>query len=312
MNSARRASRRRTVTVNVSKMPLTLRRNSWAAVRAAVRVALQVLVVLTIAAAVASPASIFGKKKKHKPQGPPPDLPGHVEYLAKQLYGLHLDESDALTSQIQKLVLDHMSEWLVQHPPSDKPTFVPYHVDVRRELENVFSKIQPPIYAWPSTFGEKWKESLLIGVGYTLGWSKYDRANVVALYESREGKVHPVAVTNFVPRVDLHYEFLPPPASGDFWLLVYGTRLGKSHPRLSAELYDFDGQTLKSLWKTEDVYDGKMEFQNDRVVISYMREKEFIEATTYGRTPPRREAVYRITGQGLELVTDHQISSRGQ
>jgi DNA-binding PadR family transcriptional regulator len=55
-----------------------------------------------------------------------------------------------------------------------------------------------------------------------------------------------------------------------------------------------------------------MDIEKDRIVISYMRENEFIEAATYGRTPPRREAVYRISAKGLELVTDHQISSRGQ
>lgn len=293
-------------------MALNERPSSRAATRCAGRVILQVLVVLVIAAAVASPSPIFGRKKKHQPQGPPPDLPGHVEYLARQLYGLHLDQSNALTSQIQKLVLDHMQEWISQHPPADKPTFVPYQVDVRRELENVFANVQPPIYAWPATFSERWKDSVLIGAGYTLGWSKYDRANVVALYERREGKTRLAAVTHFVPRVDLHYEFLQPPDSGDFWLLVYGTRLGKSHPRLSAELYAFDGQELKSLWKTEDVYDGKMDIEKDRVVISYMRENEFIEAATYGRTPPRREAVYKISSKGLELVTDRQISSQGQ
>ena len=298
--------------MNGNWMALKVERRSRDALISAALTGLRFLVILTIAVGLTSPVSVWARKKKHKPQGPPPDLAGHVEYLARQLYGLHLDESGPLTSQIQKLVLDHMQEWLSQHPPSDKPTFVPYHVDARRELENVFSKVQPPIYAWPATFGEKWKDSLLIGVGYTLGWSKYDRANVVALYERCEGKIRLAAVTNFIPRVDLHYEFLQPSNSDNFWLLVYGTRLGKSHPRLSAELYDFDGQALKSSWKTEDVYDGKMEIEKDRVVIRYMRENEFIEAATYGRTPPRRESVYKVTAKGLELVTDHQIPSQGQ
>src|ERR1700740_3211788 len=66
----------------------------------------------------------------------PPDLAARVNTLAKQLYGVPLDESEPLTSQIQNLVLPHIEEWLqqrVQGQPSD--------VDVRRELERVFAPI---------------------------------------------------------------------------------------------------------------------------------------------------------------------------
>lgn len=273
---------------------------------------LKALLVLLVALGVTFPAPAWARKKKPKKQAPPMDLAEHIEYLGRQLYGLHLDESDALTSEIQKLVLDHMQGWLEQHPPSDQPTFVPYHVDVRRELESAFSKLQYPVYAWPSTFAERWGNRFLIGVGYTLGWSKYERANLVALYERDEGKLRPAGVTNFVPRTDLHYEFMDSPASGEFRFLVYGTRLGKSHPRLSAEFYSFDGRTLKSLWKTEDIYDGKLDVERDRVVIRYMKESEFIEAATYDRNPPHYEVVYKVTPAGLEVIADRQVPSQGQ
>lgn len=274
--------------------------------------ALRILLVLMVAAALVAPSAAWAKKKKNKDQGPPADLAGHVEYLAQKLYGLHLDESDALTGEIQRLVLDHMQEWLGQHPPSDKPASVPYHVNVRRELEDVFSKLRYPIYAWPKTFAQPWNGRLMIGVGYTIGWSKVDRANVVALYEREQEITRLAGVTHFVPRTDLNYEFLPSPGSEDFRVLVYGTRLGKSHPRLSAELYSSDGQALKSLWKTEDLYDGQMEVAKDQVVIRYMKESEFIEAATYDRTPPRYEAIYRVSPQGLEIVSDHPIAAQGQ
>lgn len=267
---------------------------------------------LLVVVGLTGPASAWARKKKPRKQAPPADLPGHIEYLARQLYGLHLDESETLAGQIQKLVTDHMQEWLAQHPPSDKPTGVPYHVEARRELENVFSKLHYPLYGWPATFAVNRKDHFLIGVGYTLGWSKYDRVNVLALFERREGKIRLAAVSHFVPRTDLHYEFLDSPDSDDFWFLAYGTRLGKSHPRLSAILYSFDGQTLKPLWETEDVYDGKMDVEKDRVVIRYMKENEFIEAATYGRTPPHHEAIYKITPKGLELVTDHEVPFQKQ
>jgi hypothetical protein len=270
------------------------------------------LTVLTAAAIFFSPAAAQARKKKPQPLTPAEEFALHIQSLAQPLYGQEMDETGATTREIQKLMLDHMQAWLEQHPPSDKPTVVPYDVDVRRELESAFSKVRFPVYALPATFAQPWKGRLLIGVGYTLGWSKFDRSNVVALFDRAQGQVKLAAVTNFIPRTDMHYEFLPPPPSGDFRLLVYGTRLGKSHPRLSAELYSFDGQKLESLWKTEDAYDGKLDVEGDRVVVNYMKESEFIEAATYGRIPPRYEAVYKITPKGLELVTDHQVSAQGQ
>jgi len=246
---------------------------------------------------------------KKKPQAPPvpADLPGHVNYLARQLYGLHLDESEPVTSQIQKLVIDRLDEWMAETPLSSAPGDVPVDVKVRRQLEDAFSQLHYPLFGQPAVFAEAWKGETLIGAGYTLGWSDYDRVNVLALFEIRQGKSQLAAVTNFVPRTDLHYEVLRSPQTDQFRFFVYGIRLGKDHPRLSVMLYSFDGQALKSLWETRDVYDGKMDVDRDRVVIRYLREDEYIRETTHRRRPPRHEAIYRITPQGLELETDHEI-----
>lgn len=257
-----------------------------------------------------APAISWAKKKKPKPLTPEEAFAQKIAGLAAPLYPLHQDESGPIAGNIQKLVVDHLQEWLAQHPPNDNPGPTPYSVDVRRELESVFSAVRYPIYAWPATFAQPWKDHLLIGAGYTLGWRTFERVNVIALFDRSQGTVKLAAVTNFIPRVDQHFEFLPAPPSGDFRFLVYGTRLGKSHPRLSAQLYSFNGQDLKSLWKTEDVYDGKLDFENDRVTIDYMKEDEFVEAATYKRTPPRYRAIYRVTPQGLELVTNQQIAAQ--
>ena len=254
----------------------------------------------------------WAKKKKAQPLTPAEAFAQQIAGLAQKLVDLHLDETGPITDQIQKRVLDHMQEWLAQHAPSDKPGPTPYSVDVRRELESVFSGVKFPVYVWPATFAEPWKDHLLIGAGYTLGWKSFDRINVVALFDRSQGTVKLASVTNFFPRVDLHYDFLPAPPSGEFRFLAYGTRLGKSHPRLSAELYSFDGQALASLWKTEDVYDGKLDVESDRVTIDYMKEDDFIEAATYKRTPPRYRVIYKITQKGLELVTNEQIASQSQ
>ncbi len=248
-----------------------------------------------------------GQKKPKTLPRPPADLPGHVNYLARQLYGVPLDESEPITSQIQKLVLDPLDEWLANRTATDAPSAVPIEVQVRRELESVFAQLHYPLFGQPAVFARASKGSVLIGAGYTLGWTDYDRVNVLALYESRAGKAHRVALTNFVPRTDLHYEFLPAPAADSFWFMVYGTRLGKSHPRLSAILYSFDGHSLKSLWETHDVYDGKISVGRDRVVIRYLKEEEFIHATEEHHAPPRHEAVYKVASKGLELETDHEV-----
>jgi hypothetical protein len=247
-------------------------------------------------------------QKKRKPLPPPPaDLAGHVNYLARQLYGIPLDESAPLTSQIEKLVLQHMDEWIAAHPPpAGEVGGVPYDVKVRREIEAAFAELRYPIYATAAVFDRPYGQTRLIGAGYTLGWSDNDRANVVVLYEASGPIVRQVALTHFVPNADLHYAFIDPPGAdaGQFWFVVYGTRLGKSHRRLSAVLYAFDGKDLKSLWQILDAFDGRISFAGDQVKLDYMREDEFVRAVTRRTTPPRREAAYRVTPAGLELEYD--------
>lgn len=242
------------------------------------------------------------KKKKPKEVAPPvSDLPNYVSYLAWQLRGKHMDESGEITGKIEKAVLNHMQGWLAADPAHVES------VAARRELERIFFNLKYPTEAKPACFDQSWKGSTLLGVGYTLYWTNYNRANVLALFEKRAGKVRLEAVTHFIPMVDLHYEFHPPVGSDDFWFFVWGTRPGKSQPRLSAALYDFNGQDLKSLWETRDVYDGKLEVEEKKIIVRYLRENEYIREQFYGRKPPRHQATYGITPQGMELESDVEI-----
>ena len=251
------------------------------------------------------------KRKSRTLPPPPADLPGHVNYLARQLLGVPLDESQPITGQVQKLVVDHFEQWLGNRASpagsSARSNESPGDVQVRRELESVFAQLHYPLYAWPRTFVQPWKGGTLTGVGYTLGWSDYDRANVVALFETREAKTRLAALASFVPHTDLHYEFPAPPPSGDFWFLVFGTRLGKSQLRLTAQLYAFDGHSLQSVWDVRDSYDGKIEVGRNRVTIRYLKEDEYIRETAHRRKPPRYEATYMATPQGLTLQSEHEI-----
>jgi hypothetical protein len=237
--------------------------------------------------------------KKKAPPLPPTTLPERVNALAKQLPGVMLVDAGPITSQIQKLVVDHMSEWMANRTPTD--------VEVRRELESVFSLLHYPEVAQPATFAYPWKGQLVIGAGYTLGWTDFDRQNVVAIFTSSGGKSQPVTITNFIPRTDLHYEMLPQLAWDDLRFFIYGTRLGKSQERLSVILYSFDGQNLKSLWESHDIYDGEMDIVKDKVTIKFLKEDEYVEAVQRERHPPRHLSTYQLTAAGIQFMEEHDI-----
>ena len=254
---------------------------------------------LLFAAALCFGVSILAQSKKRTTPPPPADLPGHVNYLAQQLYGVMLDDSASVTDQIQKLVLDHLQEWMADRSPSD--------VEVRRQVEMAFSELHYPLYAEAAAFAQPWKDQVVVGAGYSLGWTDYDRLNVVAVFSNRQGNSRLVTVTNFVPRTDLHYAFPTQPDGEALRFFIYGFRPGKSQPRLSAIFYSFDGQNLKSLWEAHDVYDGKIDFEKDKVVIRYLREEEYTRELAHRRKPPRHQTIYTVTPAGLEVQSEQDI-----
>ena len=116
-----------------------------------------------------------------------------------------------------------------------------------------------------------------------------------------------VTVTNFVPRTDLNYAVLPQIAWQDLRFFVYGFRPGKSQTRLTVALYSFDGQNLKTLWESRDIYDGKIDVQNDQVSIRYLKEDEYVQAVAVSHHPPRHLATYQLTATGMTLRDNHEI-----
>jgi hypothetical protein len=257
------------------------------------------LALLLLAMGLSLLVSAVAEAQKKTPPPPPADLPGHVNYLAQQLYGVMLDDAAPITDEIQKLVLAQLQEWMADRMPSD--------VEVRRELEMAFSELHYPLFGQAAAFAQPWKGQVVIGAGYTLGWSDYDRTNVIAIFSCLLGHSRLITVTNFVPRTDLHYAF-PEESEGEaLRFFVYGFRLGKSQPRLTAILYSFDGQNLKSLWEADDLYDGKIEVEKDKVVIRYLREEEYARELAHGRKPPRYQTVYSITPRGMEVQSEQEI-----
>jgi hypothetical protein len=222
-----------------------------------------------------------------------------VNYLAQQLYGVMLDDSAPITDEIQKLVLDHLQEWMADRSPSD--------VEVRRQLEMAFSELHYPLYGEAAAFAQPWKGQVVVGAGYSLGWTDYDRLNVVAIFSSQQGHSRLVTVTSFVPHTDLHYAFPTVPEGDALRFFIYGFRPGKSQPRLTAIFYSFDGQNLKSLWEAHDVYDGRIDFEKDKVVIRYLNEDEYTREQAHRRKPPRHQTTYIITPAGLEVQSEEEI-----
>lgn len=80
-----------------------------------------------------------------------------------------------------------------------------------------------------------------------------------------------------------------------------------SHARMSAVLYSFDGETLQSQWKEENLFDGKLSATANTVVISYVDRDEYVRQTQQGHMPPRHQQTYKITPQGLQIVSAHDI-----
>jgi hypothetical protein len=236
-----------------------------------------------------------------------PELADQVNNLARQLIGEPYYQAGAIPGQIQKLVLGSLARWLSRNTGSHARSPYPFDVRIRMQLENDFSKLHYPLFGRPAVFVRPWNSKELVGAGYTLGWSDFDRVNCVALFETGPARTALVAVTNFVPQTDLHYAFLPASPKSDFRFIIYGYLLGKSQPRLTAILYSFNGKALKNLWERQDLYDGKISVTPETVTLRYVIEDEYVQAVQQNQLPPGHEAIYRVTPQGLALETDHQI-----
>lgn len=250
---------------------------------------------------VSGGAGAAGQEVREPQPAPVSDLPNHLSYLAWQLRGKHMDESGEVTGQIEKAVVDHMQKWLAADPTRAQS------IPARRELERVFYNLRYPTGARPSCFHRSWKGSTLLGVGYTLSWTHDNRANVLVLFEINGGQVRLATVTHFLPMVDLRYKFHPPVGSDDFWFFVWGQRPGKSQPRLSAMLFTFNGQDLKSLWEVRDAFDGELDVGEKKVTLRYLNEEEYIKEQIHNRKPPRHLATYVIHPNGLVLESDVEI-----
>jgi hypothetical protein len=254
---------------------------------------------LLVAAVALCIGTAQARKKEAKPK---PGLPDQVSSLGKKLYGLDIEDAKPITDEIQKLVVAHLNTWIANRSPNI--------VEVRHELEQAFSKLEYPAVGTPSIFIAPWKNVKLIGAGYTLEWSNIWRINVLVIYENQNGQTREITTTRFVPRTDIHYAIMATTPGGDFRFLAYGWRLGMSHARLSAVLYSFDGKTLESQWKVENLFDGKVTASNDVVVVSSVDEDEYIRQTQQDQLPARHEKTYKLTPQGLQLEGARDVPYR--
>jgi hypothetical protein len=226
-------------------------------------------------------------------------LPAQIHQLILKAYGLSIQEAKPTTDEIQNLTIRHLDRWIQNRAPN--------FVEARRELEREFGTLRYPFYVQCSAFEARWKSRQVIGAGYSLGWSKYDRVNVVALYEKSGNRTRRIALTHFVPRTNLNYIVVPPDSAGDFRFFIWGTRPGKAQPRLTAILYSSNRRGLKPLWEKKNLFDGKIEVQNNQVVLTYVDETSFVNAVQQNTLPHRHQAIYQLLPQGLKFESERNI-----
>lgn len=266
------------------------------------------LALLAALALLACGASAHASPRKHRRPAPAAQpLPERINALAEKLNGIQFIDAGPIPGEIQGLVLHSLGEWLNSGADTSPGARYSLAVRVRMQLEGYFSKLHYPLFGKPAVFVRPWRGGKLIGAGYTLGWSQFDRVNCVALFEMKGGKTSQAAVTNFVPGAELAYAFLPLSTSGAFRFIIYGNRLGKSQPRMTAALYSFNGSTLKKLWERQDLYDGKIQVTPQNVILRYLKEQEYVNAVERNQLPPGHEAIYSVTPEGLALRTERLI-----
>lgn len=272
--------------------------------------AMRWVLMCALAAGLGGVGAAQAHRSSSRRPAPPQDLPDRINSLMLQLNGVPLNEAGNIPAQVESLVIPSLTSWVSQNAAVNSRGGYPLDVRVRQQLEHDFSKLHYPLFGHPLVFVRPWNGGKLIGAGFTLGWSDFDRVNLVALFESKGGKTWRVALTHFVPYTDLHYSFIAPGPHGSFRFLAYGYRLGKSQPRLSVVLYSLNGQKLTRLWARQDLYDGRMEVTPDTVTFRYLIENDYIQAVEQGQLPSWHEALYNVAPQGLTLVTERLLPYR--
>ncbi len=254
-----------------------------------------------------APAGVEAKKKPRAKSAAELARPTshYITTWSQTLVKYDLEDSRKMNLHIRELVFRHVEQYINrQEAASVSP------VEVRREVERLFDGVRWPVNVIVKTFLKPWKQERLLGVGYSLGWSEQNRYNALAIYSLEEGKMREVSVLEFVPGPDLQpFGFVPTQNPDEWLLLVHGFRKGKSHPRLSAALFAFDGKQFRSVWEKRHVYDGKIKVENGNLVISFYQEEELIREALYRRLPPRYRAVYRRQDSTYVLDTETIIDS---
>ncbi len=229
----------------------------------------------------------------------------YINQWTQTLQRKHHKDAELMNLHIQDLVLKHLEHYLSDQLASSSVS----PAQVRREIENrVFGDVQWPVNAVVKTFLRPWKEDALLGVGYSLGWTEQNRYNVAALYLIQKGEIRPIKVLHFEPGSDLNFKWLSSPNRNEMWLLLHGLKKGKSHPRLALQLFVFDGNDLRAIWERRDIYDGKFQVEEGKIVVTRYNEEEFAREARYKRLPPRYRTVYRRGESGVELEEESVIS----
>ncbi len=84
--------------------------------------------------------------------------------------------------------------------------------------------------------------------------------------------------------------------TSESWWLVWGVTFGDTGSRVKARLYAFDGGSVKTIWKRDDLHGGELSATSETVTLDYDSEHKPSRPVT------RIHEVYRATPNGLIQV----------
>jgi hypothetical protein len=217
-------------------------------------------------------------------------------YEAPESQRLHLTDKDQIAMVVGKLQ-DVVRDRIVSVLASGNPTATAVTDAIKRlQGERAMSAWGNDATNTPYADFSDVKGSHILSVGYSIlrgGAGIPDSLPVLEFYKLTNTKwelqatapAELTASTLYIHRMDAAL-------AGEAWYLVWGNRLGDTGTRLRIRLYAFDGSTVRTVWKRDDLSHGTMdEISTKSITFSFER--------VYNSGQRTYETLY-VTPSGLE------------
>ena len=211
---------------------------------------------------------------------------------------VHVSESGKVTeirSQLHQLISDEIDSVLNSSAPSKN--------SIKAALANLQGEMALPVDDMTNTpFAQRFQLAGIqsVAVGYVIlqgGEAIPDTQAYLEFYDNSNGRwerrAEPPTRTDFrgctffVSKIDSG-------VPGESWFVVWGMTIGDTGARLRLRLYEFDGATVRTVWKRDGLIGGIATVSKDSVTLEYDRE--------YRSTDPNNRAheTLHVSPNGLE------------